>query len=615
MRVSRGRGTVSGSKGKVSTSSIEKKVSNGHRNIEHSEDKKVYKEEVNLESPVTSNLETKKVETKTENTTLETEKKRFRKSKRKGKVKKPKKLPLKEDLGKLGKGRVAKIVLVGVVGSTLLGGITYGLYYNQIMYPSEMVRDIESSGLGAIREWESAIRDLNNGTLKGVIGEDSFLAKEIEYANDNENKIGFLKKMVSTVSYEPSKIEALNKYGNLMIDRNDEVVYTDSLVNGEKEEVTLKYTDYSKLEFDVEKVKALMEEEELKISDVDYANRLVNVFCKYMVGLKDEEIPLKEEKHIPLMVKVGDHYVMTIEEDIYLDKLLFSSKEFYDTLDRFSVAAASGSESKEWVEWSSKTEEEKAKLEEPERFSSSLKPTKEWTEWNSKSEEEKTKLEEPVKYVGKSVISKVWCGSYYLMNEHTTSSGEKVSISAEVGDGTLKDPAGLNTSVVTSIFVREDDGNGGTKRVAKPIRIKLIDYKVSQDAIDYFESKEERNRGYDIKSEVQYASYTFEVTNLSNEELVIYDDSSLADKLANMSPRTGTVYGLQDSVTLKPDETGIIESWGASTELHTKYLVWGNDFNRETPVVWFRVLAGNLEDTSEYKGVAVNDTRHKEDEE
>ena len=142
--------------------------------------------------------------------------------------------------------------------------------------------------------------------------------------------------------------------------------------------------------------------------------------------------------------------------------------------------------------------------------------------------------------------------------------------------------------------------------VAKPVKVKLIDYKISQKALDYFQSKDERNRGYDIKSDVQYISYTFEVTNLSNEELTIYDNSSLSDSLANLAPRTGTVYGLQSSVTIKPYETGIIESWGSSTALNTKYLIWGSDFKREQSVVWFRVLAGDIDDSSENKGVTLN---------
>ena len=64
-------------------------------------------------------------------------------------------------------------------------------------------------------------------------------------------------------------------------------------------------------------------------------------------------------------------------------------------------------------------------------------------------------------------------------------------------------------------------------------------------------------------------------------------------------------------MTLEPDEAGIIETWGSSTELNTKYLIWGSDFSREEPVVWFRVLAGNVDDPSEDKGVTLNKSRYE----
>ena len=139
----------------------------------------------------------------------------------------------------------------------------------------------------------------------------------------------------------------------------------------------------------------------------------------------------------------------------------------------------------------------------------------------------------------------------------------------------------------------------------------MIEYGVSQDAIDWFESKDERNRGIDIESEVQYGYYIFEVTNMSDRELTISDNSSLCDSNVNLMSRTGDMYGLQSSVTLKPDETGIIESWSRSTELNKRYVIWGADFARRTDPIWFRVLAGNIDDPSDNKGVYINNSREE----
>lgn len=611
MRVSNGGRKPSNLRSRkvASVDSIEKKVNQGKEKINVSTaPKKVEAKEVK------EKLEVEKPVEKIETIKTETEKKKVRKPK---KPKKVKSLPLKDNLGKLSNKRIVGMVFTGLLSCTLLSGAVYGVYYNQVRYPSQMVEDVESSGLGGINRWLLAINTLDNSSIKSIIGEDSYLAKEVDYTNGDKDRLNFIKKMVGTVSYEPKKVKAKNKYGNPMLERGtDDIVYTDSLVNGVNEELTLHYIDYSKVELDVKKIKEIMKQADLEPGDVDYSNKLIDVFCKYMVSLEDEDIPLVSVKHIPSMVESNGKYSMLKEEDVILDKVLFSSEAFYDFLDDFSVAAM-GEENPDWVAWNKLSKKDRKGKEEPDKIKSNLQPTQEWSDWNSKSKEEKRNLEEPEKYDAKKVVSKTWCGSYYLLKEHEVvdSSGVSVKspVTAELGNGTFKNPAGFNTSIVTYIFVNQEDENGKTKRVAQPIRVKLIDYKVSQDALDYFESKDERNRGYDIKSEVQYASFTFEITNLSDVELTVYDDSSLADKQANMAPRTGTVYGLQDSVTLKPDETGVIESWGSSTELNTKYLVWGSDFKRKKPVVWFRVLAGDLEDTSEDKGVTINKSRFAED--
>lgn len=529
---------------------------------------------------------------------------------RKQKDGKLKKKPLVvKPIGKLGGKRISCMVLCGILGSIFVGGVSYGLYYNIVRYPCQMKEDIESSGLGGINRWVEAINTCSNNTIKGITGDDSFLAKELEYANGNENKIKFIKKMVSTVAYTPKQVEAKNIYGNPLISRvDDKVVYTSSLVN-DTEEVTVSYIDYTKVPLDEGKIRDIVSKNKLTIGLGDYSNGLVEVFCEYMNSLNNNDIPLAKDERIPYLVKGTDKYFMTGDEDVYLDKVLFSSKEFHDLLIRFSEVVAKGMVNPDWTAWSKLSDEAKKGTPEPSKILEELPANKEWVEWNSKSEEEKKTSPEPIKYDSSRVMSNIWCGSYYLINEYKSvdSSGNVVGkkVEAEFGDGTFENPSSINTGVVTSMFVTDMEGN----RVAKPIKVKLIDYRVSQDALNYFESKDIRNRGYDIKSEVQYASYTFEVTNLSDDELTIYDNSSLSDRAANLAPRTGTVYGLQSSVKLKPYQTGIIESWGCSTELNNKYLIWGGDFNRELPVVWFRVLSGNLEDTSEDKGVTLNNIR------
>ena len=493
-------------------------------------------------------------------------------------------------LGKLSIGRVVAMVVVGVLFSALIVVGVYGAYYTFIRYPAMMVEDISTSGLGCIEAFVTSISTLDDDTIKGAIGDDSYLAKEVEYANGDENKIAFLKKMVGTVSYEPTKVVAKNIYGYDMVERGtDDLVYVDSLVNGDGESVILHYVDYSNIPLDTDAIAEIMGNHKLKIGDVDYSNKLVDVFVEYMLSLDSSSIPLVSIDHVPNMIKGVEGYSMLADEDIMLDKLLFSSKEFSDLLVRFSEVASGTEENLDWVEWNKLDSKKKNSTTEPEKFVYKLKTREEWDKWYVLSDSEKKGVEEPLKYSSNDVMSNDWCGSYYLIN------GFDKPISAEIGDGSKSNPAGLNTDVITYVLADSSD-SGNSVRESYPIRIRLVDFKKSQDALDYFESKDYRNRGFDIKSEIQYVSYVFEVTNLSDTEIVVEDNSALSDGSENVSSRTGNIFGLSDSGVLKPNETCIIESWGSSTELESKYLIWGKNFKREVPSVWFRVLAASGSD-------------------
>ena len=538
------------------------------------------------------------------------------KEKNGGKSKKDKKADkVKENgysLGKPSAGRIVGTVFTGMLFSAVLSVGVIGLYTNFIRYPAQMEVVDETTGTYCLTKWEKSIANLEDGEKER---EDWYLHQEIAYANDDKARLDFLKKVASTVDYQPEQVEAQNVYGNTMVNRNDEVVYMDSTV-GTGEEVSLRFINYDRVKIDREKVQELMEEADLKRGDVDYPNKLIDVFCKYIASLDEDDIPIKTIKRTPEMVPQGNGYAITEDEDIYIDKLLFSSEELYDLMDRFSAVAGSlGEKNPEWEEWNKLSEEEKKKQKEPSEELEEMSPTEEWLKWDELSYSEKKETEEPDKYNWKDVMAKDWCGAYYLQNEYTyiDENGKEVKgkISAEVGDGTIEDPAGLNTNVLTKIDVEETDKDGNMVVNQYPIKVKMVEYGVSQDAITWFEGKDLRNRGIDIESEVQYCYYVFEITNMSDKDLTIYDNSSLADKNANNLSRTGTMYGLQDTVILKPDQTGKIETWSRSTELNKRYVIWGRDFGKEEQRVWFRVLAGNIDDPSEDKGVYINNSREE----
>lgn len=476
---------------------------------------------------------------------------------------------LDKGLGKPKAGRIVIACLVGLIISVILGLICYGVYRNYIMFPRKLDIEYYGTGLCCLDNWTSDV-----ATMKGI-GDKSYINQEIDYANGNELKVNFYKKMLKTIRYDALPTTDINIYGNPLVDKEGNVVYTNSTV-GEGEEVIMSCIDYNRVVLDPDIIQNMMKEADLSLDNVNYSKEVVNIFCRYMCSLEGDYLPTKKIKRIPNMIKQEGSYVMTEAEDIYIDCLLFSSKELYELIDRFSLIA--GGES--------------------------ITPTEEWLAWNSLNTEDKIGKKEPEKYLSKQMMEKDWCGVYYLQNEYyiVDESGKVIrqSISAEIGDGTIENPAGLNTDVVTTLIQGDEE---------YPIKVRMVEYGVSEEAIKWLESKSVKNRGIDVTSEVQYVYYVFQVTNLSKEELHITDNSVLCDKNANISSRTGTMFGLQDSITLLPDETGVIETWNSSTSLNKKYVIWGKDFARKAEPVWFRVLAGNIDDTSENKGVSINDTR------
>ena len=182
---------------------------------------------------------------------------------------------------------------------------------------------------------------------------------------------------------------------------------------------------------------------------------------------------------------------------------------------------------------------------------------------------------------GRWVMDKSWVGSYRL-------STGKTKVNPQLGDGTLDNPASVGTGVLYTQGVNKDG-----KVVDAPIRVQLSEFRVGGDAIKWYEDHDARNRGFDVRSNVVQVGMVFTITNLSNEKLTIHDDSSISDDNGNLASRTGTVYGLQDTVTLEPGQSGKLESWTGAQAITGKDIIWGASYmqDKNRMPIYFRVLA------------------------
>lgn len=450
---------------------------------------------------------------------------------------------------------ISSAYLLSLSAVTLgLIGAGYYFYNTQVAYPSELRVKEENTGRFALKTYQNY---LNNYSTKGMrdMTKSNYLASESLLQNGNDSRIAFIKSVLSTIKYSPLKANKLNKYGSdyFVPNTGNEVEKGESLVNF-GEEVAFTYLDYSKIEFDEKEINDMLAESKVTQESDDYVDRVTDLFSNYISNhIKD--LPVKTVNRKVDLEKQGSGYRVTFKEDIYLDQLLFSSKDFHDALDRFSVLALQGKQ----VE------------------------SKEFKEWKSKSEEEQLKFTEPYRWERHRFIPWGFVGFYDKLEEADTDIKDYVFPS---GNGTTEDAAGLNTPILTSVIVKDDKGND--KKI--PVKVSLLKVSYGSDAIKDLMKADIRNRGIDPKSSTKYVYTKWKVENLSSESVRVNSNSALSDKEGNISARTGVMYGLADYAVLEGYQYAELEDWYSSTELTEKYLVWGKDFAKRVPLVWFKAL-------------------------
>lgn len=476
------------------------------------------------------------------------------------------------------KMKLWKKIVIGLVITGICAGGGYWGYYNYIKYPPLAKQDVENSPLGAIKRFNQYLQARDWESLDKEIKQQSYLSWETEYANGDEDILKFMDNVIGTLSIETKQVKGLDIYGNPKIDpKTEEYVYVDSLLDKKGDTATVNHIDYNAINFDTKEIQAYLKANNLKLGDPDYTNKVIPIFCRYMNNLNWRDIPLTTTDHAP--ITKGNK--LTVEEEAYYDDLLFASEDFLKLLDRFDKAVNNGKEP----------------------------VTEAWEKWNKLKDKDKKKTEEPVKMNQELMIGRRWCGAHYLQTGYKNEKGELEVIMPQRGDGTLEKPATINTSILTYVLSKDKKG----KEIATPIRVELVKLLTGDECLKDLADHDSRNRGLDESSQTRYASLAFKVTNLSKNKLTIKDNSSLADQSGNLSGRTGTVYGLTTSATLNKGESAIIESWVSSTELDRKYLIWGADFNKKSPNIYFGVFKGEYEDEKAIKNTNNSDKDKNKD--
>lgn len=505
--------------------------------------------------------------------------------------------------------KVLPLVIIGVLIVSIIGVVAYRKSHN-----NKPIVQIGNPYKAAQQSLETALHSYDASTLDKVVGVkegDSYLAQEWAWVNNNALRQEYIKKMCGLVKFDYSSDSETVKVTIPDFDSMASIVTDD---------------DNKRL------ISMYMESAGYKDTDYDWTYELADLMCQWVTELKEVPTTTKEIK-IPVQNGV-------VIDDSALDDAIFGSDEFHNFEDKFGQVAINwaGKKKEVYFEYEMRDNPEYAKWKE--RFEhyyfadggyydSDLGRyrgghfSKEYSKWEpfykyqkkgsrkivqkykngdlkvryySVKDENGNDWIQPAKQTKQKVkktrmIDDVWepehvllynvFGTHYIQ----TSYNGKGYKTFQVGDGTLKHPAGVGTWVITKVLCA--DGKYHDVRVA------VIGYWKGQDALDYLEQIDARNVGHTTESSIQYITYEVRVENLEDDTIVIPStEMCLADRNSNTFGKSGTEYGFTTNVEIKAHDIVTMNDWDSSTELDQYYVCWGRSFQRTYPFVFFKILAG-----------------------
>lgn len=547
-------------------------------------------------------------------------------------------------------------IIIVALGGTLFGIRQYNLSRNGASNDDvyQVITNYEDTGRCALDNYLNLITDYNSDALRGYLPT-SWVAQEWEYANSDSLRENWIRSICSYVRFTYPQSQAVNNLGDLMVSEDGSPIMQDSdLLNNELVGVTV--VDYdvlsAKMAEDMPMILDAYKKSGYSPSDYDYQNEMTNLMLDYL--LEKANFPTKtvnmsftfeECANIPdsddsssdssyadssyadssysdefdtsntesssyedTILTESSNYSdillgmkYRLADDSELDKLLFSSEEFHKLLDTYGTIIANY----EALHEDERIAEEKAEHDKlVASYKSKLEKMQAEAIANGVSEEEAKKIKLPDEemilewveperkfangYTPELVIPYTWCGAYYAQNEYKGTSNKD----AQVGDGSFELPAGIGTTVITKALC--EDGK------FHDVKVTLESYYIGKNAIDYAISFSEKNRGFDPTAPVKLICYEIRVENLEDEPITVIADMFLSDEHSNQSAKTGTMYGFYSKATIPAGGADIINDWATSTELDQKYVCWGKSFQRQYPVVWFKLLAGSGEEVPTY---------------
>ena len=469
---------------------------------------------------------------------------------------------------------------------------------------------------------EDALKDLQDKISSGV---SQFSLAEISDTSEN-NGISVWDLNLTYVSTNTSRTDfvgAVSKAVTVELNGSDATVKSP---NWEYIGWVIKHVDH-------DKVKALTKD--LKKDSYTYKDDLVDAYAKYIAQnladmleyknayvasyMQGSDIP---KPYITTEVSgvVSSDGKLTSEFNETLDKVVFSSDKLHTSED-FFVGVAEDSfgektESQAHAEWSAREKElstyinnlrsylglkarkveqtkktdtgtETVEVENPNTFDKLNNPTYD----SAVSSWLELKKVEPSPYTyanGEKNLDKVlyysWVGSSYIASKES----DAKSTNVHIGSGKYDDPVTLGTPFVTKM--QDTSGN------YQDVRVTVTKVLVGDEAIKDVQTFNDKNKGFTNVSDLVLGTVHFQVENLSDKEIEVDSEFTLADPEQNLINRTGNMYGLPERSKIAARGNADMVDWFNTKETKTLNLMWGKTFNHKHEAVYINALGDEIYD-------------------
>ena len=128
------------------------------------------------------------------------------------------------------------------------------------------------------------------------------------------------------------------------------------------------------------------------------------------------------------------------------------------------------------------------------------------------------------------------------------------------------------------------------------VRVTVTKVLVGDDAIKDVQTFNDKNKGFTNVSDLVLGTVHFQVENLSDKEIEVDSEFTLADPEQNLINRTGNMYGLPERSKIAARGTTEMVDWFNTKETKTLNLMWGKTFNHKFEAVYINALGDEIYD-------------------